>query len=378
MFRVKSLSRQSRFWAIFLPTLCVIFSQFNTARADIVRGVELIDEPIQLNRGTFVLPNEYESWHFASSLQDKTGALISVGTFRSLTDLAYGSFSEAYLLDYDNGVVTFNRINLEMIKAARDRTDYLESFFGHHLTMQEKADIKQDPAREMDIWRQIASRKTLLTPPWVESLLQTDHPLVRGPQGMSNVKRFTAILDQSELSGSGGIMSSDFAFSRIQAMARAGNIHVVNGSLNGSSSVDSIARALRAGKIKASVVDISNSMDYILRPLGASPNEVENIGRANADALRKNLQKLPMSKNATLLLTSDSVFPDNDPLPWGYFAIPMKQWLESTSKPSFSAENYQKLLSEIKDTGMGLKMSRDAALLCVVQSLHTRLEHQGP
>lgn len=75
----------------------------------------------------FIAPNEFYPARSVEHLQDiQEGMLISVGTERALmTAILNKKITSILQVDYDERVVRYNRINLQLLKLSRDRKDYL-------------------------------------------------------------------------------------------------------------------------------------------------------------------------------------------------------------------------------------------------------------
>lgn len=71
-----------------------------------------------LNDGKYIPPNEFLNNHYGDELQNDLGdMLISVGTFRSFITFGLGNFTYAIFADYDQKVVDFNKLLLELMIA---------------------------------------------------------------------------------------------------------------------------------------------------------------------------------------------------------------------------------------------------------------------
>lgn len=110
-----------------------------------VEGTPVEQEPPGRFSFKFLTPNEYFG-HLFERCVDPDGALISVGTFRGLSNASSGKFSHLVLLDYSKGIWLFNLIHLQLIRLSRDRYEYLSLL----LTGQLNKDLI-DRARKGDI-----------------------------------------------------------------------------------------------------------------------------------------------------------------------------------------------------------------------------------
>src|SRR5580704_225741 len=64
----------------------------------------------------YISPNELHPQVYKLALQERTGTLISVGTFRTLIGFTLGQFDRLIMLDVANKILQFNREHLTFIK----------------------------------------------------------------------------------------------------------------------------------------------------------------------------------------------------------------------------------------------------------------------
>lgn len=83
------------------------------------------DEKTGVSEGTFLGPNESHDLDYEPVLRNKTGVMISVGTFRSLARKQMGRFDELVMVDIDEEISHFNRLNLQLILDSENSYDYL-------------------------------------------------------------------------------------------------------------------------------------------------------------------------------------------------------------------------------------------------------------
>lgn len=111
--------KYSRIFFLLLVALPLIANDFN-----VVNGKEIPDVPDEkLNYPSSILkmleqyipPNELNPHLLKNTLAEKTGTLISVGTFRGLVNFALGDFDRLIMLDIAQGIVDFNREHLRYI-----------------------------------------------------------------------------------------------------------------------------------------------------------------------------------------------------------------------------------------------------------------------
>lgn len=101
----------------------------------------------------FIAPNEFYPARSIEHLQDiQEGLLISVGTERALmTAILNKKITSILQVDYDERVVRYNQVNLQLLKLSRDREDYL------HLRM--RADLDEWVERAMTAGHDIGFAK---------------------------------------------------------------------------------------------------------------------------------------------------------------------------------------------------------------------------
>lgn len=90
-------------------------------------------ENLELNN--YIAPNERNPNFYANFLKDKTGTLLSVGTFRALIMFTIGKFDRLVLVDVAKSILAFNREHLSYIvdisssgSSAEQREKYLQKY----------------------------------------------------------------------------------------------------------------------------------------------------------------------------------------------------------------------------------------------------------
>jgi hypothetical protein len=68
-----------------------------------------------LETNNYCAPNERNPTIYANVLKNRTGTLLSVGTFRALITFTLGQFERLIMLDVANNILTFNREHLNFI-----------------------------------------------------------------------------------------------------------------------------------------------------------------------------------------------------------------------------------------------------------------------
>jgi len=223
--------------------------------------------------GKYLIPNEFHTDEFRPILSGRKGALISVGTFRTLIDASYGDFDNVILADIDSITTEFNQLHLELIAESSSREDYLQR-------------IASFPAHS-------------------DSLEQI-HRLLRmrmGPGGLYGdagpplLARFVekATSDSQRLFPD-SFLNSDQAFLKIQTGIREGRYAAVQVDLAGLQ-MGKLSSQLRAQGVRISVIDLSNAL--------------EHIGAKSLDSVKTfwaNLGALPLLPDAVVLMTINTRF----------------------------------------------------------------------
>lgn len=298
--------------------------------------------------GAYIIPNEQNTHLFAPVLRGKGGALISVGTFRSLNAALLGDFSHVIQFDHDSKTTAFNRAHLELIKASRDRYEYLTALL----------DKKPDAKLLNDARAGRLSDAEFLT-----KLMALPAPSSRGPPAAEvqrilaslphdrrawflpkigtlaelaqSILKFRASPDQWTLAYFG----TDERFAELQKMIRAGRVIPINGDLAGARSMPALAGKLKASGIAVSAVDLSNAFQYF-------------VEKRSADFIR-NLRTLPLAEDASILMTIKTfrsrvrnvdfgerimVMPPLTSDAWLYFATPARTLLKTAETGALNTQ----------------------------------------
>lgn len=276
------------------------------------------DEPSPIADGSFIPPNEHDSFVYSDLIKDQSGALISVGSFRTLDRSAQGNYSVVFMLDYDTVMTEFNRLNLELIARSHDRLEYVQRLLGKFISPR-----KSEFEFFNDLAGQSASPDSSSDP--VESRIAQilDHAYPTG--GTIRTKLAGEILrdinraDRKQTS----LFGSDVVFAKVKERIQNRSIIVVNGSLIGEEALHAIGRAVRLNDQKISAVDLSNSLDHIQLQNLKSPGIVKKLLR--------NLAELPLSHDAQILFTANALLigeRDRTDL-WAYFAMNWREFSEA-------------------------------------------------
>lgn len=196
--------------------------------------------------GTFVSPNEQMPSRALPILRRAgPGVYVSVGTERGFIGAALTPKADSLLLlDRDAHVVRYNRVNAALLALAKDRRDYLElRRWASHEDWRARAPGVAPELRALLEDAQLWAwwRKTLREPGF-ESL-HAPPPPVEGPYAFQGAN----------------YLHDDALFARLHAMAKAGRIKAHQLELGDSAALPSLVRALKAGGVQLSVLDISNA-----------------------------------------------------------------------------------------------------------------------
>ena len=270
----------------------------------------------------FIAPNEFDSRLYEPWVRNQTGALISVGSFRTLTTAGLGSFSHVVLFDYDPRVQGFNRFNLELVGRSASRLEYLNSLFELELTPEELRIAQSSFAEEQRLLRaklepKLAA-KTLLSwsntyaAPYAESVSKDMRKIILSEYlGQETSERWL-----------NSIFGSDLIFKRVQRLVHSGSVEIVQGSLVGAREMLELGARLRQKGIHVSVVDVSNA-----------PRKFRSDTSGDISPLRHfvaNLKTLPNNGSTLVLETGNSWLPRRAHADqWNYYVIPWEEYLAS-------------------------------------------------
>lgn len=323
------------------PLVFALLIQFfvDSAGATSHLGVDLSAELATLpqeapwSHSYYIVPNERGYFLFQNANAGKKGALVSVGTFRSLSATAYGNFSHAVWMDANLKTVEFNQKQIEALKRSHSFAEFL-AVLGETpkaidvIERLIKSDYADFRARSAD-----------------EERLRKEH--YRGDPNQKQIHEYVreilnlAMYSPAELKH----LASPDVFGRIKALADQGRIYALAGDLSGPETVRRLSDLLRAHHISVGILDVSNVPDYIFG--------IETLG--NIEGYVKNLRELPFAQNARVNFTlGRGASPVRDHFsyhsvqPTDYIsAIEMLKLVESTSIP----KSYWDYVSLLKHNG---------------------------
>jgi hypothetical protein len=284
-------------------------------------------------RGSFIVPNEFRGYRFGTFVQNRTEALISVGTFRAFDRAAQGRFSHLIALDADEGVVSFNKLLQVIIRSSPDRISFLAKLF---LGNPDEAVLRAltqayQKGRNRSLFHALRSRfqPDLLSDALSESsfavnerelnqiLISLNHTewqkslsRILGNDFEHNFEHDSSTLGRMERTGAleFSILGNDDVYQKVRDMELGGRIVSVLGDLSGTHVIREIGEFLRLQKIRVSAIDVSNSIDHI----AWQSNE------AGLNRFIENVSSLPLSTDAITLLSTQYYW--NHDL-WTYYGI---------------------------------------------------------
>lgn len=243
-------------------------------------------QPLELPRealgtgGRYIVPNELNFFEFSGDLKGMTGVLVAVGTFRALFDAGAGNFEEVYLLDSDRDVNKFNNEQLNLIARSKNRADYISQLFadprvGAVISMYDSGN------------RSLKSVQTYLKSV-LASVHRRDYPhFFSEPSGFLEVMADILVTEESYRNS---FLGSDAHFNRLQDLVRKRKIYVTPANLAGGRVIDWLGNDLEARGLSVSVLDVSNSLEYIRQD-------------QKLRTYLKNILKLPWTRDAKVLST---------------------------------------------------------------------------
>lgn len=207
--------------------------------------------------GEYIAPNEqYPQQAIEVFESAPSGAYVSVGTERGFMGAAMSpKVTHLVLLDRDPGVNTYNRINVLLLKMAKDRTDYLK--------------LRLNPTEAR--WRERAQQAQLDSHD-VDFLLKHVRDWYLSVAVSKEFDDFqTEAKSEKSKFGSANYLFNDQLFERIHQMAKAGNIAVGEIAITDSAALDSyVISKLKAKNIPLSVLDISNAWWFMYTKFSVS------------------------------------------------------------------------------------------------------------
>lgn len=238
--------------------------------------------------GMYIVPNEKFPDAWQPVLQGKRGAYVGVGTFRMLNTAAYNDFSHIFLMDIDSTTADFNRINLELVRHAPTRREYLSLLFARDLGSVNLSDLNNWDG--MDYWKTLPVLNEEI---WQKNLPSSLHESYQKYLDGKRVHKHFGDWERiaGKYSRKNWITTSDKIYAQLRKQVLENRFTVLNGDLSGSQTMKDLGEALRKKGIGITALDTSNALDYVLGRGGKSAAE--------------NIRSLPFAPDGKILLTSE-------------------------------------------------------------------------
>lgn len=241
--------------------------------------------------------------------QVQKGVYIGVGTDRCLFPAVMSENIEAiYMADYDHSICTFNKDNISMIKACKNRQSYLELRNAESYTSFREALSKLGYHIDPDLL-DLNQEKHYN---WFQNALQSS--------GFQFYKEANPSF--SKLS----YLFSDSAYERIHSLAAQNKIHVLQFDASSPTDVYELGQILKERNETASVYDLSNAFwPSFISPLRC-PQKTYLLGPES------------MPDSSTIVLTDcHDLYGD----PWFYMGFNKGQLVEAHRKnPQFLSQKF--------------------------------------
>lgn len=259
-------------------------------------SISITNENVNTSISTcFVIPNERHPEAWWKDLKSVTGGtLVSVGSIRPLIAASMGNFSRIVMLDIDQRINQFNKINIELISnisslplppnhqryqylAALNKTwfsaedlEEIESAFKQKHSADQEMEMVKNKLEKLSLYDEeivFPLEKNLATSILQCSVIDNQFTLEAflyyGPKSTINEKNinfnYFTWPDSREAKF---YWENDDTWSKIIKLVRDKKIHVVNGSLTGNQSIKSLGNILQSRGEYISVLDISNCLLY--------------------------------------------------------------------------------------------------------------------
>lgn len=242
------------FRSIVLMSVVLAFGVFSeTSKALVVPNLKLETSELGSDEDfhrRFISPNEENPergipyWRAAG----QTGVYVAVGTERGFIGAAQTpTATHLLLLDRDDFVTRFNRINIGLLQIAKNREDYLRLRLSASRAEWLEAIKKAGPVLETEFLLELTQSDT-----WSWFAGRTGFSMfeapIKNPGQMIGFKNSNYLFD-------------DNLFARIHAMAQAHRIEARVVDFGDTKSLNQIAAAVDKENLKIGVLDVSNAWD---------------------------------------------------------------------------------------------------------------------
>lgn len=269
----------------------------------------------------FIVPNEDRFQLFSPSLQNKSGVMLGVGTFRFFQSASVGSFSHAISLDVDQSVTRFNSGLLDIINRSANRHEFIGRLFGNMdaidvLKKYEVGSISRDLAVST-LEKYIGDFQTVNLRN--NSTIQDYFPKSVAPEDLKAFSRALVQFIAEKDTYQSSFLGSDSLFANLKSLASDQRIILINGDLMNEEQMRYIGNKLRSHGLEVSVFDISNTHKYI------KPESIKQYLRSVA--------QIPFSSEGVVQMTTYS---RKTPGAWDYYSVPISEYLGLKTKKNES------------------------------------------
>lgn len=261
-----------------------------------VKICTIAEEPPKTALPFFIYPNELSAQYLRDVLANKTGVLISVGTFRTLFNASMGNFSNVFMLDNDSNITRFNIANLALIDAL-SKTNW--PLIKQRLIYVAMLTLRQFLVDEVDQFIPIAEQSMRSAISAMLTALRGRKPLsvstdfsemgftgqaahaakkfVEGADDNGDVNRLFEVEDMNGKNIEMTYWRSDESYQKIIHLIEQGRIRVVSGDITGKRALASIAECVHKIGENVSIFDVSNAIEYFLEDDAEMKNFGDNI-----------------------------------------------------------------------------------------------------
>ncbi|MCE9596695.1 MAG: hypothetical protein K8S54_01880 [Spirochaetia bacterium] len=253
------------------PTSVDDLSPDTFTRAFTLAAVDTLPRDRNLHADHYPASNERRIDLFEPQIRDLRGGYVGVGTDQNFTFIAWAKSDYAFLMDFDEVVVTVNKIHMYFLEISPTYAEYRKLW------------ARQSRQSSFEILK----RRFEKTPDWaiVQAAFANAH------RGGSDVPGRLDDLDYMAKNHALKTFSNDPAqYNYIREMVMRGRIQAVPGDLTGSKSLHEISAAARRIGIPIRVVYTSNAEEYFRYP--------ENF--------RSNIADLFVDEKSTMVRTATS------------------------------------------------------------------------
>jgi hypothetical protein len=264
--------------------------------------------------GAFIIPNEIESELFTPSLNQRGGALISVGTFRVIRSLMAGSFDVGIFFDADTEVGKLNTRQIQDFARSQSWAEFLANMIDRpDLTQTIRQALQGDQDSYSKFLHAIVSKPEDVAPlaydldlehtpnmrpsgsPMRRSFMSEKDDLIGwGPRAGDHIgvrQYYVAYLIRFAHTPVGKTIFEDQAgFDKVHRLAAKGSLYVITGNLAGEKTMQEIGQRLRAAHVEVGCLDPSNAPEAIV------------IG-GGSQQFQSNLRALPFAQDAIVNFT---------------------------------------------------------------------------